>query len=159
MNLITNYANPDIFQNIQNQGKKVEVQPKTNTVEQDAFVKEDKKKDKKKIAKYVAIGTGVAALAYSAFALVKYREKSYLNFSKKLAEPIKTLKARINPYDFKPKTDILENDIDYMCEAWCHVDRLTKNQQKKYVKNLYENINFNERTQDLFNLLLGKFLN
>ncbi len=159
MKPVSNNTNTNILQNIQNSEKKVEVQPKTNAVEQDTFVKEDKKNDKKKVAKYVAIGTGVAALVYSAFALIKYRRR-YLNVGEKLAEPIKTLAARINPNRFKPSVAIEDNDMTFIGEVSLHLVRLKNpEKQKKYAQHLLETLSLTEEGRQKFIRHFGDLLN
>ena len=158
MKPVSNNTNTNVLQNLQNSEKKVEVQPKTSTVEQDTFVKKDKKNDKKKIAKYIAIGTGVAAIAYSAFALIKYR-KGHLSIGEKLVEPIKTIAARINPNGFKPKKNIETEELDYVVEVYTHVKRLSKKQQQNYIQNLYQNSNFSNSAQELFKTHFNKYFN
>ena len=55
----------------------------------------------------------------------------------KLAEPIKVLKARVNPNGFKPSVSIEENEIKYLSELFEHICRLSKKQQDKFVNNIY----------------------
>ena len=133
----------------------VEVQQNSNTLQQDAF----EKKDKKKIARNAAIGLGVMALAYSAFALVKHKN---VGGSKKifprLIEPIKILAARINPNGFRPKNDILENNLDYMTEVGLYIRRLNDKQKKQYIQHLYQNSNFNIEAKQEFERLFNIFL-
>ena len=78
------------------------------TPTQDTF----EKKDKKNVVKQVAIGTSIALLAYSAFALIKYKSaEGSKKIIPRLTEPIKFLSARINPNGFKPSVTIEENEI------------------------------------------------
>ena len=120
-----------------------------STPTQDTF----EKKDKKKTIKNIAIGTSIALLAYSTFALVKYR-KNYGGLFNKLAEPIKVLKARVNPNGFKPSVSIEENEIKYLSELFEHICRLSKKQQDKFVNNLYS-----RTTQEVKNALSRHFNN
>ena len=160
MKPISNNTNTNVLQNLQNSEKKAEVQPKTSTVEQDTFEKKDKKNDKKKIAKYVAIGTGVVAITYSAFALIKHKS---VGGSKKilprLAEPIKVLAARINPNGFKPSVTIEEDETAYIGEVFTHISRLAKKQRNAYVNQLYEESTFTETGKETFIHYFRKFIN
>ena len=124
----------------------------------DSFEKQDKKEKIKKAAKYTAIGAGIAAVAYSAFALVKYGKGSQ-SLGEALAEPIKVLKARMNPNKFKPSTAIEENERKYMLEIYTHLSRLSNEQAEHYVNQIYNNSNFSEEGRNIFTRLLGKYLN
>ena len=125
----------------------------------DSFEKQDKKEKIKKAAKYTAIGAGIAAVAYSAFALVKYHGR-YLNFGGKLLEPIKVLAAKINPNGFKPPVMIEENEMKYVGYVSTHLSRLNNVQKKeKYIKHLFETTNFSEESKNQFIRWYGKYLN
>ena len=124
-----------------------------STPKQDTF----EKKDKKKITKKATIGTGVLAVAYIAFALIKYRKKSG-GFLPKLVEPYNVLKARLNPNGFKPTVTIEENDMGYLGEVSTHLSRLKKTQKAKYIKNLYETTDFTEQGKNKFIGWYGEYL-
>ena len=131
----------------------VEVQQNLNTLQQDTF----EKKDKKKVARNAAIGLGVMALAYSAFALVKHKDiKGVLP---KLAEPFNILKARINPNGFRPKTDILEDEHQFLREILNHTHRLTEKQKEQYLKYIYRSSNFAEEAKALFERHFARYVN
>ena len=123
----------------------------------DSFEKQDKKEKIKKAAKYTAIGAGIAAVAYSAFALVKYGKGSQ-SLGEALAEPIKVLKARMNPNGFMPKTDIMQDELDYMAEVGLYLRRLTPKQKNEYVQNLYQKSNFNVEAKEKFERIFSQFL-
>ena len=142
-------SNSSLFQTMQKIEPKANPQQSTSNIEQDTFVK----KDKNKIAKKVAIGTSLALVAYSAFALIKYR-KHYGGFFSKLVEPFKVIKARINPNGFKPSVTIEENEIKYLSELFKHICRLPKKQQDRFVNNLYS-----KSTQKVKDALLRHFDN
>ncbi len=150
------------------QGNTVSVQKPVNNVvpnqsinkelPNDSFEKQDKKEKIKKAAKYTAIGAGIAAIAYSAFALVKYGKGSQ-SLGEALAEPIKILKARMNPNGFKPKADILEYEHQYLREVLGHTKRLTKNQEAQYLNHLYQTSSFSEEAQQIYSKHFSEFIN
>lgn len=145
----TTTSNTNLLQTMQKNEQNTNIQQNVNHVGQDTF----EKQDKKKTIKNIAIGTSIALLAYSTFALVKYR-KNYGGLFNKLAEPIKVLKARVNPNGFKPSVSIEENEIKYLSELFEHICRLSKKQQDKFVNNLYS-----RTTQEVKNALSRHFNN
>ncbi len=128
-------------------------QKQTNAAAQDKFEKTD---NTKKIVKYSLISAGIAAVSYTAFALIKY--KTVRGFFPRIAEPVKVLQARINPNGFKPLVTIEENELLYVGKVAEHVCRLTEKQQVKYVKHLYENSTFTEEGKQDFIRYFGKYL-
>ena len=126
---------------------------KITTPTQDTF----EQKDRKKTIKNVAIGTGIALLAYSTFALVKYR-KNYGGLFSKLAEPIKVLKARVNPNGFKPSVKIEEDELAYLNQVATHLKRLTEPQRENYIKKIYETTNFTEQGKNDFMRHFGRYI-
>ena len=124
----------------------------------DSFEKQDKKEKIKKAAKYTAIGAGIAAVAYSAFALVKYGKGSQ-SLGEALAEPIKVLKARMNPNGFMPKADIETNLEEFICEIFGHTKRLTKPQRQNYYNHFFQNSNFSDRGKQKYLELFGEYIN
>ena len=124
-----------------------------STPTQDTF----EKKDKKKTIKNIAIGTSIALLAYSTFALVKYR-KNYGGLFNKLAEPIKVLKARVNPNGFKPSVKIEEDELTYLNQVATHLKRLKEPQRENYIKKIYETTNFTEQGKNDFMRHFGRYI-
>ena len=133
----------------------VEVQQNSNMLQQDTF----EKKDKKKIARNVAIGLGVMAFAYSVFALVKYGSGNR-SIKEALVEPVKILLARINPNGFKPSVAIEEDYDGFLGEVSTHLNRLKiVSKKEKYIQHLFETINFTEEGKDELIRIYGKYLN
>ena len=149
----TTTSNTNLLQTMQKNEQNTNIQQNVNHVGQDTF----EKKDKKKITKKATIGTGALAVAYIAFALIKYRKKSG-GFLPKLVEPYNVLKARLNPNGFKPTVTIEENDMGYLGEVSTHLSRLKKTQKAKYIKNLYETTDFTEQGKNKFIGWYGEYL-
>lgn len=149
----TTTSSTSLLQTMLKTGSKFDIQQNINNVEKDTFTKQDKKN----VAKNVAISTGIALLAYSVFALVKYR-KNYGGLFSKLAEPIKVLKARINPNGFKPSVKIEEDELIYLNEIATHLKRLTESQREKYIKFLYGTTTFTEQGKNDFIRHFGRYI-
>ena len=99
------------------------------------------------------------AVAYSAFALVKYG-RGNRSIKEALVEPVKILLARINPNGFKPSVTIEENDMGFLGEVGTHLSRLKNIQkQKEYIKHIFETINFTIEGRNKFINSFGELLN
>lgn len=152
----TTTSNTNLLQTMQKNEQNTNIQQNVNHVGQDTF----EKKDKKNVVKQVAIGTSIALLVYSAFALIKYKSaEGSKKIIPRLTEPIKFLSARINPNGFKPSVTIEENEIKYVGKVSMHISRLSKNQRNTYVKQLFEKSTFTEEGKERFLTFFGKYLN
>ena len=149
----TTTSNTNLLQTMQKNEQNTNIQQNVNHVGQDTF----EKQDKKKTIKNIAIGTSIALLAYSTFALVKYR-KNYGGLFNKLAEPIKVLKARVNPNGFKPSVKIEEDELTYLNQVATHLKRLKEPQRENYIKKIYETTNFTEQGKNDFMRHFGRYI-
>ena len=111
-----------------------------------------------KIKKYVLIGAGVtvAAAAYTAYTMTKFRATN--GTLAKLVEPFKIIAARLNPNGYVPKADILGDEMEWLYDITSHLVRLKEKQQTPYLRQLYAKSNFSEKAKAIFEKHFGDVL-